>query len=125
MVRLADGIFTCSRILAGPFFNGSTKGYPDRTRRDNSHGITVFYDSFHRARQYRQLKRIRDAYKRAAAKGGSGRFDLEIQKEIDQLKSSGQNQNQNAEDADLLYDSDSDANNYPQQQHDDANDFND
>jgi hypothetical protein len=83
-------------------------------REEVSHTVSpAFLARFTEINNLRQLKRIRDAYRRAASKGGSGRFDLEIQREIDQLKASaasGQGGARGAEDGDLDgYDSDSDS----------------
>lgn len=65
------------------------------------HVSPAFMSRFTELNNIRQLKRIRDAYRRAASKGGSGRFDLEIDKEIKQLKSSSRNPAAvNPEDAD-------------------------
>lgn len=46
----------------------------------------AFLQRFTELNQIKQLERIRNAFRRASAKGGSGRFDLEIQREIDVLK---------------------------------------
>jgi hypothetical protein len=68
-----------------------------------------FLSRFTELNNVRQLKRIRDAFRRAAGKGGSGRFDIEIQKEINQLKQSSGHHPNDAGDID--YDSDTDSHN--------------
>ena len=57
-------------------------------RTENTHHVTPsFMTSFLEKSNERQLKRIRDAYRRTVAKGAETTFDVEIQREIDMLRS--------------------------------------
>src|SRR5579862_2044248 len=76
-------------------------------REETSHNPNHAYlEHFIELNNIRLLRRVENAYRRAAEKGGSGRFDLEIRKEINQLKASTTNPSRgnNDEDADLNYD---------------------
>lgn len=76
-------------------------------REEVSHTVSPnFLARFTELNNIRQLKRIRDAYRRSAIKGGSGRFDLEIQREINQLKQPTSSSSHNGQPDD--YESDSD-----------------
>jgi hypothetical protein len=78
-------------------------------KESSAHMVTpAFLAQFTALNNKQQLKRIRDAYRRAAAKDGSGRFDLELQREINLIKG-GASKPPNPNDPEAaFYDSDDD-----------------
>jgi hypothetical protein len=83
-----------------------------QVREQSSHCVThSLMKQFDTHRSKRQLQRIRDSYRRAVAPGGSQRFDLELQKEIDVMHASCYGPKDEDLDSDADAEDDSDAEN--------------